>query len=71
MRRCIKDDDIELMRDCSVTYSKAIAIMLVVLGHAYFETPVECWVNFVHVPLFFFMAGYCFKEKYLENFFFL
>ena len=40
--------------------------MLVVLGHACFETPVEWWVNFVHVPLFFFMAGYCFKEEYLD-----
>ena len=41
--------------------------MLVVLGHACFETPVEWWVNFVHVPLFFFMAGYCFKEHYLSE----
>lgn len=41
--------------------------MLVVLGHACFETPVEWWVNFVHVPLFFFMSGYCFKEEYLDT----
>lgn len=55
------------MKDNSVTYAKAIAIMLVVLGHAYFETPIEWGVNFVHVPLFFFMAGYCFKEHYLND----
>ena len=62
---CINDTNI-FMRDNSVTYAKGVAIMLVVLGHACFETPVEWWVNFIHVPLFFFMSGYCFKEEYLD-----
>ena len=55
------------MQISSVTFTKAIAIILVVLGHAFFDTPIEWWVNFVHVPIFFFMAGFCFKETHLNN----
>lgn len=51
----------------SVTYTKALAIMLVVLGHAFYKTPIESWVNLVHVPAFFFMSGYCFKESHLDK----
>lgn len=52
----------------SVTYTKAIGIILVVLAHAMCTT----WTTFVtiyafHMPLFFIMSGYCFKEKYLED----
>ena len=40
-----------------------------VLGHAHFSRYGNAWVNMVHMPLFFFFSGYCFKEKYLEHFF--
>ena len=56
------------MRDNAVTYSKAIAIILMVLGHACANTQIEVWVNMFHVPVFYFMSGYCFKEAYLNDF---
>lgn len=56
-------------RNNTITYLKGLAMMLVVLGHA------ECsWTllilitSFLRMPLFFMMSGYCFKERYLQNF---
>lgn len=56
------------MRDNAVTYAKGISIMLMVLGHACYSTYIEGWVNMFDIPCFFFMSGYCFKEKYLSDF---
>lgn len=56
------------MRDNAVTYAKGISIMLMVLGHACYSTYVPTWVNMFDIPCFFFMSGYCFKEKYLSDF---
>lgn len=53
------------MRNESVTIAKAIAIMLMVLAHTYFSDYGNKWINMFHMPLFFFFAGYCFKDKYL------
>jgi len=58
---CIKKDN-------AVTYSKGIAIMLMVLGHACYSTYVPVWVNMFHVPAFYFLSGFCFDEKYLSDF---
>ena len=55
------------MRFDSITYTKAMAIMMVVLGHAFCTTSVESWVDYVHVPAFFFVSGYCFKETHLQS----
>ena len=45
---------------------KAIGIILMVLGHAMvWGTPVCNVIYTFHMPLFFLMSGYCFKEKYL------
>lgn len=52
-------------RDNSVSIAKAIAIMLMVLAHTQFSRNANLYINMFHMPLFFFMAGYCFKEKYL------
>ncbi|MCM1313293.1 MAG: acyltransferase family protein [Bacteroides sp.] len=52
-------------RDNSVSIAKAIAIMLMVLAHTQFSRSTSLYINMFHMPLFFFMAGYCFKEKYL------
>lgn len=52
-------------QDNSIAIAKGIAIMLVVLGHtAKTEGSmfVFHFVNFVHVPLFFFVSG-CFLMK--------
>ena len=55
------------MRDNGVTISKGIAIMLMVLGHAGCPGPVNAYLSMMRMPLFFFMSGYCFKEKYLTE----
>ena len=54
-------------RDLSVTYSKGIAIMLMVLCHAGFFKFGHDWIYTFHMPLFFFMSGYCMKEKYFSD----
>lgn len=36
-----------------------------VLGHAGAPLWVNSYLNMMHMPLFFFMSGYCFKESYL------
>lgn len=56
------------MRDNSVSIAKAFAIMLMVLAHTWFLDIGNKWINMFHMPLFFFMAGYCFKDKYLTDF---
>ena len=53
------------MRDESISIAKAIAILLMVLAHTYFSQYGNQWINMFHMPLFFFFAGYCFKDKYL------
>ena len=56
------------MRDNSVSIAKAFAIMLMVLAHTWFLDIGNKWINMFHMPLFFFMAGYCFKDQYLADF---
>lgn len=54
-------------RNLTVSIAKGIGIILMVLGHA--DVP-YIW-NFIymfHMPLFFVLSGYCFKEKYLNDF---
>lgn len=52
-------------RDKSVSIAKGIAIILMVLGHA--DGPGTRWLQMIRMPLFFFMSGYCFKDKYLDE----
>lgn len=54
------------MCDESISISKAAAILLMVLAHTYFSQYANQWINMFHMPLFFFFAGYCFKDKYLD-----
>ena len=56
-------------RNNNISIAKGIGIILMVLGHAHFSRYGNGWVSMVHMPLFFFFSGYCFKEKYLEHFF--
>lgn len=63
----------ESMKDSSVTIAKGIGIRLMVLGHSIGEygdylTPVRSFIYMFHMPLFFALSGYCFKEKYLTDF---
>lgn len=55
------------MKSNSVTYAKAIAIMLMVLSHARFYQPGQAWISMFHMPLFFMMSGYCFKDSHLND----
>jgi len=55
-------------RDKSIDIAKALGIVFIVVGHIFGleETPAQFHVrNYLyqfHVPLFFFLSGYCFKE---------
>ena len=56
------------MRDTSISISKAIAIILMVIGHAGCPGFLHNLIYQFHIPLFFFVSGYCFKDKYLTEF---
>lgn len=53
--------------DQVINWLKAIGIILVVLGHSAFQTPMECFVGLFHISIFYFTAGYCFKDKYIDT----
>lgn len=58
------------MRENRITIAKAIAIILMVICHAGFGSVFQqgaAFINMFHMPLFFFVSGYCFKEKYLSD----
>jgi len=56
------------MRDKTVSMSKGIAIILMVLAHTDFSEYGEKFIYLFHMPLFFFLSGYCFKDSYLTDF---
>lgn len=55
------------MRDEKITIAKAIAIILMVICHAGLPNVGGRFVAMFHMPLFFFVSGYCFKDKYLTD----
>lgn len=54
--------------DNSVSFAKGIGIMLMVLGHTFFSTYGYAVIYMFHMPLFFFLSGYCFKNSHLADF---
>lgn len=53
------------MRD-EVTIAKGCGIIMMVMAHC--STPyVTSYIYMFHMPLFFILSGYCFKEKYLND----
>lgn len=55
-------------RDNAVTIAKAIGIVCVVMAHAMCPQWLTWKVIYTfHMPLFFLLSGYCFKEKYLDD----
>lgn len=56
------------MRNPDVTCTKAVGIMLMVLCHAGIGCQgVVAFVYMFHMPLFFFLSGYCLKEKHFAQ----
>lgn len=51
----------------SVSIVKAIGIILMVLGHSGCPDFLYNFIYQFHMPLFFFISGYCFKEKYIND----
>lgn len=56
-----------MSKDDSVTIAKGIGIILMVLGHSGIPMGKD-FIYMFHMPLFFILAGYCFKIKHLSNF---
>ena len=56
------------VRDKSISMAKGLAIILMVMVHAHFSSFGHAFISMFHMPLFFFMSGYCFKEAYLGEF---
>lgn len=54
-------------RNNAVTIAKAIAIILMVMGHSKCPVIINNMLDLIRMPLFFIMSGYCFKDKYLAN----
>lgn len=54
-------------KDDSITIAKGIGIILMVLGHSGFYDYGNAVIHMFHMPLFFFVAGYCLKEKYFSD----
>lgn len=51
----------------SFSIMKGLAIISVVIGHCPSNPFIEDFVNQYHLAVFFFVAGYFFKTKYLSN----
>ena len=54
------------MRDDKVTIARAIGILLMVAVHGGMQRVGADFIAMFHMPLFFFVSGYCFKEKYIS-----
>lgn len=52
-------------RVSSISMAKGVAIILMVLAHTQFSLYGDHLIAMFHMPLFFFLSGYCFKEKHL------
>lgn len=56
-----------MQQNLTLTYTKAVGIILMVLAHCSHFILVYQIVYSFHMPLFFIVSGYCFKEKYLHE----
>lgn len=51
-----------------MAFAKGAGIMLMVLGHTFFSDYGDAVIYMFHMPLFFFLSGYCFKASHLGDF---
>jgi fucose 4-O-acetylase-like acetyltransferase len=56
------------MKNDTISIAKAIGIILMLVGHAGCPQALNSFIYQFHMPLFFFFSGYCFKDKYLNDF---
>lgn len=51
-----------------VDVCKGFAMLLVMMGHTSFSTPIKTWLYTFHVPMFYFLSGYVFSVKKYSGF---
>lgn len=51
----------------TVTLVKAVGVIVMVVFHTLPDLYIRSVVYTFHMPLFFLMSGYCFKDSYLDN----
>ena len=51
-----------------VSVAKGIGIILMVMGHTFFSAYGYAFIYMFHMPLFFFLSGYCFRKTHLDDF---
>lgn len=54
-------------RDISLDCAKGLGIMLIIIGHTITPDWLHSWIFSFHVPLFFIVSGYLFKQRKLLN----
>lgn len=59
--------EIKSERNLTLDISKGLAIVLIVFGHLDIDTLPCYFVHLFHVPFFFAISGYLFKDKYIKN----
>lgn len=57
-----------MKRDLSISISRGIGIILMVFAHASVYNYPNSMIYLFHMPLFFLLSGYCFKDKSLQSF---
>lgn len=57
----------EIVHDKTFSIFKAIGIILIVMGHTAIKTPLFTFTYLFHIPIFFFVAGYFFKDDSIEK----
>ena len=51
----------------NISIAKGIGIILMVIGHAGCPTWMFQFIYLFHMPLFFFLSGYCFNNQYIDD----
>lgn len=52
-----------IKRNNTFDIMKGIGMLLVIIGHCWFPLPIRSFIFTFHMPLFFFVSGYFFREK--------